>query len=76
MLLIPLAVTSTHTMMRRLGRRWQLLHRLIYLIGLLGVTHYLWLVSAAVLALLLVMRLPWGVALLRTARNRFVQDRN
>lgn len=35
-LLIPLALTSTHAMMRRLGRRWQQLHRLIYLIALLG----------------------------------------
>jgi len=35
-LLIPLAVTSTRVMMRRLGRRWQPLHRLVYLIALLG----------------------------------------
>jgi sulfoxide reductase heme-binding subunit YedZ len=79
-LLIPLAVTSTQAMMRRLGRRWQLLHRLIYLIALLGVIHFLWLVKkditepliyAAVLALLLIVRLPWAGALLQTARNRF-----
>ncbi|MBV5324786.1 MAG: sulfoxide reductase heme-binding subunit YedZ, partial [Rhodospirillaceae bacterium] len=44
-LLIPLAATSNHAMMRRLGRRWQLLHRLIYLIAVLGVIHYLWLVK-------------------------------
>ena len=44
-LLIPLAITSTTAMMRRLGRRWQQLHRLIYLIGLLGMLHYLWLVK-------------------------------
>jgi len=41
-LLIPLAVTSTNKMMRRLGRRWQQLHRLIYLIVLLGILHYYW----------------------------------
>lgn len=40
LLLIPLAVTSTDKMMRRLGRRWQLLHRLIYLIAPLAVLHY------------------------------------
>jgi sulfoxide reductase heme-binding subunit YedZ len=40
LLLVPLAVTSTHKMMRRLGRRWQQLHRLIYLIAALGVLHY------------------------------------
>lgn len=76
-LLIPLAVTSTNAMMRRLGRRWTLLHRLVYLIGGLGVLHYLWLVKRdltepliylAVLACLLALRLPWGVALLQRLR--------
>jgi sulfoxide reductase heme-binding subunit YedZ len=38
-LLIPLAATSTHAMMRRLGRRWQLLHRLVYVVATLGVIH-------------------------------------
>jgi methionine sulfoxide reductase heme-binding subunit len=42
LLLIPLAVTSTNAMMRRLGKRWLLLHRLIYLIALLGVWHFYW----------------------------------
>jgi sulfoxide reductase heme-binding subunit YedZ len=46
LLLIPLAMTSTRGMMRRLGRRWQRLHRAIYLVALLGVLHYLWLVKA------------------------------
>ena len=41
-LLIPLAVTSTQGMMRRLGRRWSRLHRLIYLIAALGVCHFYW----------------------------------
>ncbi len=45
-LLIPLAVTSTNGMMRRLGRRWQQLHRLIYVIAILGVWHYYWQVKA------------------------------
>jgi methionine sulfoxide reductase heme-binding subunit len=40
LLLIPLAVTSTNKMMRRLGRRWQTLHRLIYLIAPLAVLHF------------------------------------
>lgn len=44
-LLIPLAATSTNAMMRRLGRRWQQLHRLIYLIAIGGVVHYWWLVK-------------------------------
>lgn len=45
-LLIPLAVTSTNRMMKRLGRHWQRLHRLVYPIALLAVLHYLWLVKA------------------------------
>lgn len=45
-LLWPLALTSTRGMMRRLGRRWQKLHRLVYPIGILAVVHYLWLVKA------------------------------
>ena len=62
LLLIPLAVTSTNGMMRRLGRRWQSLHRLVYLIAILGVWHFYWqvkrdvrepLIYAAILAVLL-----------------------
>jgi methionine sulfoxide reductase heme-binding subunit len=65
LLLIPLAVTSTNRMMRRLGRRWQSLHRLVYVIAVLGVWHFYWqvkrdvrepLVYAAVLAFLLLYR--------------------
>lgn len=65
-LLIPLAATSTNAMMRRLGRLWQRLHRLVYLIAIGGVVHYWWLVKkditqpalyAAVLAVLLGYRL-------------------
>lgn len=48
LLLTPLAVTSTNGMMRRLGRRWKSLHRLIYLIVLLGIWHYYWQVKADV----------------------------
>ena len=84
-LLIPLAATSTHAMMRRLGRRWQQLHRLIYPIALLGVVHYLWLVKkdltepliyGAILVLLLALRLPWGLSLLGALRARFVPARS
>ncbi|MEE9548958.1 MAG: protein-methionine-sulfoxide reductase heme-binding subunit MsrQ [Candidatus Binatia bacterium] len=46
-LLIPLALTSNRGMIKRLGgRRWQQLHRLIYLIAIGGVVHFLWLVKA------------------------------
>jgi sulfoxide reductase heme-binding subunit YedZ len=67
--LIPLAVTSTRGMMRRLGRHWQRLHRLVYVIALLAVLHFLWLVKAdhreplmylGILALLMLARLRWA----------------
>jgi methionine sulfoxide reductase heme-binding subunit len=48
LLLIPLAVTSTNGMMRRLGKRWKTLHRLVYVITLLGVWHFWWQVKADV----------------------------
>jgi methionine sulfoxide reductase heme-binding subunit len=60
MLMTPLAITSTKGWIRRLGgRRWQLLHRLIYFSALAGVIHYYWLVKSDV-------RLPllYGVILL------------
>ena len=44
--LIPLALTSTKNMMRRMGRRWKSLHNLIYIIAILGVLHFLLLVKA------------------------------
>jgi len=66
-LLIPLAVTSTTAMIKRLGGKWwQRLHRLVYAIAIGGVVHYLWLVKAdiqqpliygSILGLLLAYRL-------------------
>lgn len=66
-LLIPLAVTSTAGWIRRLGgKRWQMLHRLIYVSAIAGVVHYYWLVKSdvtkpvrygAVVAFLLAYRL-------------------
>jgi len=66
-LLTPLAVTSTRGWIKRLGKRWVALHRLVYAAAVLGVIHFLWsvkkdvrepLVYAAVLALLLALRIP------------------
>lgn len=68
LLLIPLAVTSTNAMIKRLGRNWIRLHRLVYVIAVLGVLHFWWLVKADVrepivyallLALLLSLRVVW-----------------
>jgi methionine sulfoxide reductase heme-binding subunit len=46
LLLVPLAVTSTRGWMRRLGRRWHALHRLIYPAAILGCVHFWWQVKA------------------------------
>lgn len=68
LLLLPLALTSTRGWIRRLGRRWGQLHRLVYGAAALAVLHFLWLVKsdlreplvyAAVLAGLLGLRLWW-----------------
>jgi methionine sulfoxide reductase heme-binding subunit len=48
--LVPLAVTSTRGWIRRLGRRWSHLHRLVYVAAALAVVHYWWLVKADVRA--------------------------
>ena len=45
-LLVPLAVTSTNAMIKRLGKNWKRLHQAVYPIAILGVLHYLWLVKA------------------------------
>jgi methionine sulfoxide reductase heme-binding subunit len=66
-LLLPLAVTSTRGWIRRLGRGWGLLHRLVYVAACLGALHFYWkvkadtrepLVFAAILGVLLLARLP------------------
>jgi sulfoxide reductase heme-binding subunit YedZ len=49
LMLVPLALTSTRGMMRRLGKRWQKLHRLVYVIAILGVWHFYWQVKLDVL---------------------------
>ena len=65
LLLIPLAATSTKWAMRKLGKNWKRLHKLVYLIGVLGIIHFVWLVKnvytrpilyGSVLAILLLAR--------------------
>lgn len=78
-MLIPLAITSTSGWIRRLGgKRWQALHRLIYVSAIAGVIHYLWLVKAdvrkpleygAVLAALLAYRLAVRLRPVRKSRS-------
>ena len=79
LLMTPLAITSTSAMVRRLGKRWQQLHYLVYAIAVLGVIHFYWLVKSditrpaqygLVLALLLGYRfyVKWSAAQLTPAR--------
>jgi sulfoxide reductase heme-binding subunit YedZ len=78
-LLVPLAATSTNAMIKRLGRRWAQLHRLIYLIAPLAILHYWWMkagkhnfeqpiVWGTVVAVLLGLRVYWSLSRTR-ARN-------
>lgn len=71
-LMVPLAVTSTAGWIRRLGgKKWNTLHRLVYVSGIAGVVHYYWLVKAdvrspllyaAIVAVLLGARVYWSRA--------------
>ena len=74
-LMIPLTVTSTKGWIRRLGRRWQVLHRLIYISGIAAAIHYVWkgkvllgpsVYYATVIGVLLAFRLVWQ---LRSAKS-------
>jgi sulfoxide reductase heme-binding subunit YedZ len=67
-LMVPLAVTSTKGWIRRLGRKWQVLHRLVYISGIAACLHFLWKVKlaigepvyyAVILGALLAFRLVW-----------------
>lgn len=82
LLLIPLAVTSTNRMMKRLGRRWAVLHRLVYVIVVFGVVHFWWLkedkndlsepsIFAGIVALLLLFRVlyPFWQRLAKSRRT-------
>ena len=69
-LMVPLALTSTRGWIRRLGKRWTMLHRLIYFSAIAGVIHYLWKVKVAVgspvyyaviLGVLLTVRVIWAM---------------
>ena len=84
-LLIPLALTSTTGWIRRLGgKRWQALHRLIYLSAIAGVIHYWWLVKAdihlpleygAILAVLLGYRIKaWAGPMLSTNKTKSLRE--
>jgi len=69
LLLVPLALTSTRGWIRRLGKKWVLLHRLVYPAVLLGIIHFFWVTKAddrwptralIVWIVLMAARVPWG----------------
>ena len=79
-LLLPLAITSSNRMMRWLGRRWGMLHRLIYLIAVLALLHFWWmragknnfadpLLFGAIVSVLLGARLAFRWRDLRASRQ-------
>lgn len=77
-LLVPLAVTSTRAMQRRLGRNWQRLHRLVYAVAVLGVLHFWWLVKRDITepALFgLVVAALFGARLAARAKSDLVRSR-
>jgi sulfoxide reductase heme-binding subunit YedZ len=45
LIMVPLAITSTRGWVRRLGKRWVVLHRLVYVAAITGTIHYLWAVK-------------------------------
>jgi len=74
LLMIPLAITSTRGWIRRLGKRWQLLHRLIYLSAIAAAVHYLWKVKiiggspvyyGLIIGALLTFRIVWQMRMRR-----------
>lgn len=80
-LMIPLAVTSTKGWIRRLGRRWQVLHRLIYVSGVCAAIHYLWKVKVMIgspvyyatgIGLLLAFRLIWQLRSAKAVKTQRV----
>ncbi|MFC5568817.1 protein-methionine-sulfoxide reductase heme-binding subunit MsrQ [Lysobacter yangpyeongensis] len=73
LLLVPLAITSTQAAIRRLGRNWARLHRLVYAVGVLAVLHFWWLVKSdirepALYAGILAVLLGWRAV--KALRNR------
>jgi sulfoxide reductase heme-binding subunit YedZ len=75
LLLVPLAITSTTGWIRRLGRNWARLHKLVYAIGVLAVLHFWWLVKSdirepALYAAILATLLGWRARKSVAARRR------
>lgn len=76
LLLIPLAVTSTKGMMRRLGKRWQTLHRLVYVIAILGIWHFYWQVKLDTLDATVYAGILAALLGIRLFKNRAIRSRH
>jgi sulfoxide reductase heme-binding subunit YedZ len=74
LMLIPLAITSTNAMMRKLGRRWLKLHRLIYVLTAFGVWHFYWQVKKDIREPLLYAAM-FAALMLWRVRGKFVPAR-
>ena len=72
-LLLPLAVTSTQGWIRRLGKRWSVLHRLIYVAAVAGVVHFLWLVKLETSEPLIYAAVLSGLFLVRVVRRKLTR---
>ena len=72
-LLLPLAVTSTQGWIRRLGKRWLVLHRLVYVAAVAGVVHFLWLVKLETSEPLVYAAVLSGLFIARFVRLRFLR---
>lgn len=72
-LMLPLAVTSTQGWIRRLGKRWSVLHRLIYVAAVAGVVHFLWLVKLETSEPLVYAAVLSGLFLVRVVRRKITR---
>jgi len=72
-LMLPLAVTSTQGWIRRLGKRWSVLHRLIYVTAVAGVVHFLWLVKLETSEPLVYAAVLSGLLLVRVVRRKLMR---
>jgi sulfoxide reductase heme-binding subunit YedZ len=82
LLLLPLALTSTKWSIRKLGKQWQTLHRLVYVAAVLGIIHYWWIVKSGVLdpvkitvvlAIVLLARPAWSFVDRRRRQRRMAE---
>ncbi|NIP42278.1 MAG: sulfoxide reductase heme-binding subunit YedZ [Aliifodinibius sp.] len=82
LLMIPLVITSSNKWIKRLGKNWKRLHKLVYLVGVLVIVHFIWLTKQGVLepwyfglvlAALLILRVPPVKHLLQTIRRKSFQ---